>query len=205
MLIKVCGLRAPENVRAVARQAVDCVGFIFYERSPRFVGADWPGLPGDAVPASTRRIGVFVDAPVVSILETVGRYALDLVQLHGADAPADCAALARHVPVIKAFGVHEDFDFAITAPYAGLCRYFLFDTKTPAHGGSGVRFDWSVLGRYAGATPFLLSGGIGPDDADTVLALRHDALAGVDLNSRFEREPGLKDLEKLQTFLNRLR
>ena len=107
--------------------------------------------------------------------------------------------------IIKAFNVNENFDFETTLPYEKVADYFLFDTKTPLHGGSGQKFDWRLLDKYTGHIPFLLSGGIGPDDAEEILKINHPKLTGIDVNSGFEDEPGVKNIEKLKNFIDQIK
>lgn len=204
MIIKVCGLCRPDNIRQVAALDISWMGFIFYPPSPRFAG----GLPAaalEAVPASVRKVGVFVNEETARIGRYVRQYGLHAVQLHGDETPACCSAVRETgVQVIKAFPVAQASDFMACTRYEGHCDYFLFDTKTPLYGGSGRQFDWSTVKAYRGTTPFLLSGGIGEEDAERLSAFTHSLFAGIDLNSRFETEPGLKDAAKLAQFIARL-
>lgn len=201
MLLKVCGMREEENIRAVEKLPVDLVGFIFYPRSPRYVDT----LPG-YMPRSAGRVGVFVNEELHVIEETIARYRLTHVQLHGNETPALCHALKQQgVQVIKAFSVSVADDLKATGNYSASCDLFLFDTATSGYGGSGRSFDWEILQHYTGAVPFLLSGGIGEDDAAKVAAFRHSRFAGIDLNSRFELSPGIKDIDKLNRFIKKLK
>ncbi len=201
MLVKVCGMRNGENIRAVEKLSVDLMGFIFYSRSPRCVTT----LP-EYLPRFAERVGVFVDEEYAVIKETAHRYKLSYVQLHGHESPSVCQRLrASGMKVIKAFPVSVADDLEITDRYIGSCDLFLFDTATSGYGGSGRSFDWDILHAYVGAVPFFLSGGIGENDVEKVLAFKHSKLAGVDLNSRFERSPGIKDIEKLDRFITKLR
>ncbi|MEL7425851.1 MAG: phosphoribosylanthranilate isomerase [Bacteroidota bacterium] len=214
MIIKTCGLRQNENIQAISQLGVDWIGLIFYEKSPRYVGLN-PDLPNFLVKqnGAVKRVGVFVNETFEGVLAAVQKYGLSYVQLHGGESAVYCATLKRMmaerldtVPgIIRAFRVSRAFDFAVTVDYEPFCDYFIFDTKAPqVYGGTGHKFDWSILDRYQGSTPFLLSGGLGPDDAPAIKTLVHDALAGVDVNSRFELEPGLKDVTALQSFIQEL-
>ena len=214
MIVKTCGLRKPSNIQSIYELDINWIGLIFYQKSPRFVGGHEDLLPFLEKEKTPKRVGVFVNETFASILETVSRYQLDYVQLHGGESAVYCSTLKRmmaedldrEVGVIRAFRVSRAFDFAVTVDYEPFCDYFIFDTKAPqVYGGTGHKFDWSVLDRYEGKTPFLLSGGIRPDDAKAVLEVTHPALAGVDLNSRFEIEPGLKDVELLRSFIDELK
>jgi phosphoribosylanthranilate isomerase len=200
MKIKICGMRDPANIAAIAALNPDYMGFIFYDRSPRFAGA-LPPETLDGLPDSIRRVGVFVDAPMAEILDQSDRYALNLIQLHGSEAPEICAEIRRHLPVIKAFGLAEAADFNRTEAYAGSCDYFLFDTKTPSHGGSGRAFDHALLTLYTGRTPYFLSGGLAPADADRLAAVRDPRCVAIDINSCFETAPGVKDPTLVEPFL----
>lgn len=194
-------MRDAANIAAVSGLGPDYMGFIFYERSPRYA----PALDLSALSPTVRRVGVFVDAPLTEILSTAERYGLDALQLHGAEAPETCQTLrGRGYEVIKAFGIESAEDFARTALYEDSCDLFLFDTRTPNHGGSGRRFDWRTLGAYNGNVPFLLSGGITEADTEELLTVNHPLFYGVDLNSRFEVSPGVKDVEKLERFIKNL-
>ena len=144
---------------------------------------------------------MFVDEDIEQVKRIADEYALDFIQLHGHESPEYCTQL-KGMHLIKAISVSGRDDIATYKAYEGLVDYFLFDTKCPTVGGSGQQFDWSVLSAYDGNTPFLLSGGIGPDDAERVKAFHHEKCIGIDLNSRFELAPGLKDINKLRTFLN---
>lgn len=200
-IIKVCGMRDAENICAVeALDGIDMIGFIFYPRSPRYVGR----VP-DYLPAHAARVGVFVNENEANVSDCIRRFHLDCVQLHGEESPALCRSLrTKGVKVIKALSIACGKDIEQADGYQDACDYLLFDTRCPQRGGSGQRFDWELLHQYQGDTPFLLSGGIGPQDAEAVSAFRHSRLAGFDLNSRFERQPGIKDVERLQAFLQTL-
>ena len=198
MIIKTCGMRDADNIRAVSELGIDWMGFIFWAPSSRYVSEKPTFLP-----TRQKRVGVFVDARIEEVKSKADEYALDLIQLHGSESPAFCERLkANSQPqLIKAFNIATQEDLEQTIPYEGLVDYFLFDTKAKMVGGNGTQFDWSVLSAYQGNTPFLLSGGIGPDDAEKVRNFHHPQLAGIDLNSRFELSPALKDIEKLKQFI----
>lgn len=216
MRVKVCGLNDPANIEALAQLPIDFKGFIFYKKSARNIVGDtlekWLG-ENEALHNHVKRVGVFVNAEIEEILNRVHDFNLDYVQLHGEESPEYCqeiqsfwaASTLRRARFIKAFPVDADFDFARTEVYAGICSLFLFDTKTPQHGGSGVRFDWDLLKKYKGNTPFLLSGGIDESDAELIKQLNVPQLYGVDINSRFEVQPGVKDVKKVERFLEALR
>ena len=200
-LIKVCGMTDGDNIRAVESLGADLIGFIFYPGSPRFVRETPSYLPRRA-----KRVGVFVDASRDEILRRHDTFRFDYIQLHGDESPEFCAQLREQegLKVIKAFGIAEEAVRLTVAGYEGACDLFLFDTKTPGHGGSGKRFDWSIMDDYEEKTRFLLSGGIGLDTVDTLHDFIYPFLAGFDLNSRFETAPGLKDPDLLEIFLENL-
>ena len=205
MKIKICGMKIPENILAVAALQPDFMGFIFYPKSPRFAEPlDIATL--NALPQSIKKIGVFVNENMENILTFVYKYKLDGVQLHGTELVGMCKEFRESgLIVIKAFPIAEAYNFKVTKPYEGACDYFLFDTKTDAYGGSGLKFNWKMLDEYKGQTPFLLSGGIAADDAEAILKIEHPKFAGIVLNSRFELKPGLKNIDLLKTFILELK
>lgn len=200
LLIKICGMKYSENIRAVATLHPDFMGFVFYPKSPRYAEPlDLKTL--EEIPLTIKKIGVFVNEDLENILTIVFKYKLDGVQLHGTELVEMCSKLRdAGLIVIKAFPVAEAYNFKVTKAYDGACDYFLFDTKADTYGGSGAKFSWTILSEYKGETPFLLSGGIAADDAEAILKIKHPKFAGVDLNSKFEISPGLKDVELLKKF-----
>jgi phosphoribosylanthranilate isomerase len=206
MKIKVCGMCRPENLRRVSALDIDYVGFIFYRGSSRCVLEHEESA--DAIRRCEKyKVGVFVNETPDRVLEIAGSYRLNGLQLHGgAESPETCVALREAgYAVIKAFSVASAEDFVRTEEYSDCADYFLFDTKCAGYGGSGIRFDWSLLDRYNGRTPFLLSGGLTPDHIYDILSLRHLQFAGIDLNSGFEISPAVKDVEKLKAFIRKIR
>jgi phosphoribosylanthranilate isomerase len=201
--LKICGMKYPDNIREVAQLAPDYMGFIFYQKSKRFVGADFV-IP--EISSSIKKVGVFVNDTIDNILVKVNKYKLDLVQLHGDESAEFCKTIRTTVPVIKAFGIDENFDFSLLNKYADSCDYFLFDTKTPEYGGSGTKFDWNILENYKGNKPFFLSGGIELESVKKISNLKSQIsnLYAIDVNSKFEIKPGLKDIDKLKTMKNEL-
>ncbi len=207
MITKVCGMCHAENIQAVAETGIQWMGFIFYALSPRCLLRD----PEEAervrqlITAEAfrpKRVGVFVNQSQEEIMELAQRYQLDYLQLHGNESPDCCYALhKRGYALIKAFSITTAEELAHTADYADRVDYFLFDTKCVGYGGSGQRFDWSLLQSYQGETPFLLSGGIRPEMATDLQAFRHPRWAGIDLNSGFESAPGVKSTEALRNFI----
>lgn len=205
MIIKVCGMKFTENRMALEELPIHIFGFIFYPLSPRHVNPD--DVQGLEYLVSTRKnkAGVFVDARVEDILEIVNKGKLTHVQLHGNETPETCRIIhAAGISVIKAFRIDDRFDFSDTEPYSEVADYFLFDTKAKKPGGTGLKFNWEKLSEYHLNIPFLLSGGIGPEDADAIKNFRHHMFYGIDLNSGFELAPGLKNKEKLEQFLQEI-
>ena len=202
MIVKVCGMRDGDNIREVEQLSIDWMGFIFYPKSSRHV-SEVPAY----LPTKCKRIGVFVDASTDEIIKKIHDFSLDAIQLHGNESPEQIShllSLTSHLSIIKAFNIATAEDLKSTASYTGLADYFLFDTKGQSVGGNGEKFDWSVLSNYEGDTPFLLSGGIGPDDAARVSSFRHPKCVGIDLNSKFESSPAFKDVTTLSRFLNEI-
>lgn len=196
-IIKVCGMRDPENIRAVEKLGVQWMGFIFYPRSPRFVKHIPSYLPSEA-----KRVGVFVNATLEDIKRQAKAFQLDLIQLHGDESVAFCKCLSEMgFHLIKAFALKTAHDTEATRAYAPFCDFFLFDTPSSVYGGTGLTFDWSLLDAYKGKTPFLLSGGLGLEQAQELQKITHPKFVGIDLNSRFESSPGYKDTKQLQSFL----
>lgn len=199
MIVKVCGMRDAENIRQLEALGIDWMGMIFWPKSKRYVST-----PPVYLPQHVRKVGVFVDASLDAIRQYVEDYQLDIIQLHGQESPETLKAL-KPLKLIKAFNIATPEDLQKTVAYEGLADYFLFDTKGKSVGGNGEKFDWSVLDSYQGETPFLLSGGIGSEDAQDIKSFHHPKCIGIDLNSRFETEPGLKDITKLKQFLEAIR
>ena len=199
MIVKVCGMRDAENIRQLEALGIDWMGMIFWPKSKRYVST-----PPVYLPQHVRKVGVFVDASLDAIRQHVEDYQLDIIQLHGQESPETLKAL-KPLKLIKAFNIATPEDLQKTVAYEGLADYFLFDTKGKSVGGNGEKFDWSVLDSYQGETPFLLSGGIGSEDAQDIKSFHHPKCIGIDLNSRFETEPGLKDITKLKQFLEAIR
>ncbi|PRD54389.1 phosphoribosylanthranilate isomerase [Sphingobacterium gobiense] len=199
--IKVCGMRDPANVEALALLPIDYMGFIFYEKSARYT----PELPSVSVPASIKKVGVFVNAEVARVNEKIAE-GLQTVQLHGQESPAFCEQLKKEdIEIIKAFGIDADTSWETFASYIGIVDYFLFDTSSPQHGGTGRPFNWELLESYPYDVPYFLSGGLDLTNIPNALAIDDERLIGLDINSKFEVKPGLKDIDKLQTALKIIR
>lgn len=204
MKIKVCGMKYPDNIRDLYQLPIDMVGMIFYSKSPRYIG-ETPFPEISAIPSAIEKVGVFVNENTDKILSLITEFNLQIVQLHGDESPSECKKIKEtNTKVIKAFSIEEKEDFNRSIFYEGHCDYFLFDTKTPQYGGSGRKFDWNILSYYTGNTPFLLSGGISEDDTLCIKEIKQPLFAGIDLNSKFELFPGIKDINKLKQFINHL-
>ena len=222
MKIKVCGMRNSENVSSLLVLKPDFVGFIFYNKSKRFVA----NFPQVRFPSEVKKVGVFVNQSIEEVLRIVEKHQLDVVQLHGDETSEYCKKLIEmvteqsrsksitnsgistplnhQIEIIKAFSVDENFDFNNTKQYESYCYYFLFDTKGDNYGGNGMKFNWEILQNYKGNIPFLLSGGISKNDVDKIKKIKHPAFEGVDINSGFEIEPALKNIEEIKEFKNNL-
>ena len=202
MKLKVCGMRAPENIKALSALTPDYMGFIFWAPSSRYVETTTPELP-----SAIKKTGVFVDASVDYIQSMVLQHKLQAVQLHGEETPQYCALVQNFgVEVIKAFSVKDSFDFSQLEPYETSCDFFLFDTKGELPGGNGYGFDWSLLTNYPSQKPFFLSGGIGLEHTPQIKALLNTDLPlhAIDVNSKFELAPALKNIDALTQFKNEL-
>ena len=209
MIIKVCGMRDPLNLRKIAAiEGIDLIGMIFYSPSPRYVDSQ---ETADTVATFSMlpKVGVFVNEQEEVVAQKCTMYHLDYIQLHGNETAEYLIRLKQMLPenigFIKAFSVLSTKDLGLVQDFEGLCDYFLFDTPTSGYGGSGRTFDWSILGNYGGSTPFLLSGGLSAESIEALANFQHPQWAGIDLNSRFEMAPGLKDVELLTDFIKRIK
>jgi phosphoribosylanthranilate isomerase len=205
MKLKVCGMKYPENIIEMAALQPDYMGFIFWEPSPRYFNGSIPIL---AEP--TQKVGVFVNAAIDEIEDKVKQHNLHAIQLHGEESPAYCRHLKRlNVEVIKVFSIGKHFDFTLLEPYEAVSDYYLFDTKGKLPGGNGYGFDWKVLENYPYVKPYFLSGGIGLEEVNSLTSFLKTPAAkycyAVDVNSKFEIQPGLKNLLKLKEFIGSLK
>ena len=197
--IKVCGMRDADNLQELVDLHPDYIGLIFYASSKRYVKSINSRKAILEIPSSIHKVGVFVNTDFDEIMEEVKTYELQCVQLHGSESPELCKRLHNEgLVVIKVFSVGSTFGFGEVKPYEDSCNYYLFDTKGEHHGGHGVTFDWSLLGGYDNKKPIFLSGGLDQNNIKEVLDLGLNIHA-VDLNSKFELEPGLKNIELLKT------
>ncbi|MEI3531146.1 MAG: phosphoribosylanthranilate isomerase [Bacteroidaceae bacterium] len=200
MIVKVCGMRDSENIRAIEQTKADLMGFIFHPKSPRFVAS----LP-EYMPKKQKRVGVFVNASLEQILAKAQKFSLEYIQLHGDEPPAFCSELKnRGLKVIRALRI-ANADDIIRAESYNMADLMIFDTKTELYGGSGKKFNWQLLENYKGCVPFLLSGGIRSDTFEEIKAFFHPQFAGIDLNSGFEISPALKDVGKLNNFIEKIK
>ncbi len=205
MKLKVCGLKDRENIEKVLACGPDYFGFIFYKKSPRYVADLSPefvqGITG------VKKVGVFVNENEINILDSVSRYGLDLVQLYGDERPEFCSLIRRSVPVIKAFQISETFDFSSLALYANCCDHFLFDSKSDNYGGSGKSFDHKKLEEYSFDKTVFLSGGLNLNITEDISYLNsvHPKVFAIDVNSRFELSPGIKDEKKVKVLIDKLK
>jgi phosphoribosylanthranilate isomerase len=204
--LKVCGMRSPENITALAALKPDYMGFIFYDRSKRFVADMDPGVT-TSLPDTIKATGVFVNESIERVIETINKYQLKAIQLHGNESAGYCERLKTELPyieVVKAFGINDDFTFKQLDEYQKHVDFFLFDTQTPEHGGSGQTFNWQVINQYKLDVPYFLSGGIGLEQVAEILKIVDPRLYAIDVNSRFETAPAEKDINQLKTFKNQL-
>lgn len=202
MKLKVCGMREIENISALAELQPEYMGFIFWAPSSRCIEQLTPPLP-----SSIKKTGVFVDATPDYIQSTIENHHLKAVQLHGGETPAYCSLIQEFgVEVIKAFSIKDQFDFSLLPPYEDSCDFFLFDTKGELPGGNGYGFDWSILHNYPSQKPFFLSGGIGSEDVEKISHLLKSDLPvfAIDVNSKFEHAPGLKNMNLITAFKKQL-
>jgi len=213
MKLKICGLTYQENIAEVATLQPDYLGFIFYEKSSRYFNGTIPELP-----ENIKKVGVFVNASQEAILEKVAQHSLDLIQLHGEESPEYCKKLRaslievnrekKPIKIIKVFSIKDQFNFDVLTPYESVCDYFLFDTKGQLPGGNGYTFNWDVLQQYPSIKPYFLSGGIGLEEMENIKKFRQGEASkycyAIDVNSKFESAPGLKDYQKLKEFKNQV-
>lgn len=199
--LKICGLR--DNIEEVASLHPDYVGFIFYPKSPRYVGEDFE-MP--ELDAGIQKVGVFVNEPVERVLKVVQKYSLDFAQLHGSESPEDCEVIKNAgVGVLKAFQMDENFEFSLLEKYNTSVDYYLFDTRTLSFGGSGKSFDWQILKKCTNDKQYFLSGGISLDNLNGLSEIDLSKVHALDVNSKFEVNPGLKNLAMLKKLTERIK
>ncbi|WP_372753049.1 phosphoribosylanthranilate isomerase [Mariniflexile sp.] len=220
MKLKVCGMKYQTNIEQVAALQPDYLGFIFYEKSARqFDSEKCPEIP-----KSIKKVGVFVNEAIDFVIEKINTVNLQAVQLHGEETPEYCLELKREyeerntmpmntvksgpIEIIKVFSIKNEFDFEVLQPYETVCDYFLFDTKGELPGGNGYTFDWTILNNYPSTKPFFLSGGIGLDEVEKLQEFIKSPAStfcyALDVNSKFETAPGLKNIALLKYFREKL-
>jgi len=205
MKTKICGMKYPDNILEVGSLLPDYMGFIFWKKSARYFDGLIPNLP-----QSIKKVGVFVDETIENVVKKVQKHDLQAVQLHGKESVEFClnlkTQLAANIEIIKVFSVADDFDFSLLAPFEDVCDYFLFDTKGKLPGGNGTTFDWKVLENYPSTKPFFLSGGIGVEEMAAVneIIKTHLPVYAIDVNSKFEIEPGLKNVPLCKEAINQV-
>ncbi|MGR7813518.1 phosphoribosylanthranilate isomerase [Lacinutrix undariae] len=202
MKLKICGMKYTNNITDVASLNPDYLGFIFYEKSARFFENSIPEIS-----EHIKKTGVFVNATLAFITQQVQTYGLKAVQLHGNETPEFCKSLHRlQVEIIKVFSIKDDFNFSVLQPFETICDYYLFDTKGKLPGGNGYTFNWNTLTKYPSTKPYFLSGGIGVNEIkqleDFLKTEASTYCYAIDVNSKFEIEPGLKNIQSLQEFTN---
>lgn len=205
MKIKVCGNKYKKNLLQILKTKPDYIGFIFYKKSKRFVKGDFVSGFDTADFAKCKKVGVFVNASLKTVTGKIRKYKLDYVQLHGSETPEYCKELIAKTKIIKAFPVDEKFNFETLERYKSVCNYFLFDTRSDSYGGSGKKFDWNLLRKYKLKKPYFLSGGLSLDDLSDINNIKDKRLHALDINSKFEIKPGLKNVEEVNTFILKIR
>jgi phosphoribosylanthranilate isomerase len=199
MKLKICGMKYPENILEVGTLLPDFIGFIFWEKSSRYFVSEIPKLP-----KYIKKVGVFVDESLEIVVSKIEKYNLDCIQLHGNESVEFCQKLKElPIEIIKVFSIKDNFDFAILNEFESDCDYFLFDTKGKLPGGNGTTFDWNVLKKYPSSKPFFLSGGIGIEEIKLLKEYKLP-IYGIDVNSKFESFPGLKNIELLKSFQSQI-
>ncbi len=201
MKLKVCGMKYSQNITEIENLFPDLMGFIFYEKSKRFFNQPEINLNN-----KVKRVGVFVNENIQEIKNKIKKYKLDYVQLHGEENVNFCNSLQPFVKIIKVFKIDYNFNFKKTEEFEEVCDYFLFDTKSQLHGGSGKKFDWNLLKNYNCKKDFFLSGGIDISDIEEIKKIVNSyPIAGIDVNSKFELDNLEKDKEKINLLIKKLR
>lgn len=208
MKIKVCGNRDLNQLKELNDLGIDYAGFIFYEQSPRYVLNKIKGEEAKNLKLDIEKVGVFVNASEEEIMKGIDEFGLDIIQLHGDETSLFCSQISDHIKVIKAFRITDpdtNIDWMVKE-FDEACDYYLFDKGSAGlYGGTGQKFDWNILAKSAINKPFFLSGGIGINDAEALRKFEHPFFYGVDVNSRFETEPGIKDVALIKNFVKQLK
>ena len=208
MNIKVCGITEMKQLKQLEGLNIDFAGLIFYKESPRYIGDKISKKELKEADFDLKKTGVFVNPEMIEVLDAIDEYGLDVVQLHGTETPEMCEDLSSEVEVIKAFRVGASTNInKVIEPYDAVCDYYLFDTDglKETFGGTGQKFDWSLLSKAKIEKPFFLSGGIGVNDVERIKGFKHPDFYAVDINSKFEKSPGVKDMAALLQFVTALR
>ena len=201
MLIKVCGLNNQENIMALCELNIQFIGFIFYKKSPRYFNNALNFDEARIIPKKIKKVGVFVNEPIYNIINSIARYDLDFVQVHGEENYSYCKELSAYTKIIKTISVKDKNSFSNAHQFSDVCDYFLFDTATSIYGGSGNAFNWDLLNEITIHKPFFMSGGISLDNFNETKKISNPNLIGIDVNSKFEITPGLKDLKKINLLI----
>lgn len=213
MKLKICGMRYQDNIDQVVLLQPDYLGFIFYKKSTRYFTNEINKLP-----KNIKKTGVFVNEDLKQLIEKVKLHNLQAIQLHGNESAEYCNELKHYyqdknkfnngIEIIKVFSIKNEFNFDALKPYESTCDYYLFDTKGELPGGNGYTFNWSVLNNYPSKKPFFLSGGIGINEVEKLKKFKQSKASkycyAIDVNSKFEIKPGLKDFDLLKTFKNNI-
>ena len=202
MKLKVCGMKLENNISEISKLKPDFMGFIFWPKSKRFFNEK-----SIRISNKINKVGVFVNQDYDFIIDKINNYKLDFIQLHGEEDYQFCKKIKTRCKVIKVFNIESDFDFEILSSFESVCDYFLFDTKGDSYGGNGIKFDWKLLKKYPSKKPFLLSGGIDVTDFTEILKIKElkIPLIGIDINSKFEFEPGLKNIKKVKELIKKMK
>jgi phosphoribosylanthranilate isomerase len=202
MKLKVCGMKLENNISEISKLKPDFMGFIFWPKSKRFFNEK-----SIRISNKINKVGVFVNQDYDFIIDKINNFKLDFIQLHGEEDYQFCKKIKTRCKVIKVFNIESDFDFEILSSFESVCDYFLFDTKGDSYGGNGIKFDWKLLKKYPSKKPFLLSGGIDITDFTEILKIKElkIPLIGIDINSKFEFEPGLKNIKKVKELIKKMK
>jgi len=202
MQLKVCGITNTSTIRELIPLGIDRLGFIFYHKSARYVYGKLIEEGLDEIPGHIKKTGVFVNAEIAEIEQVINRFHLDSIQLHGTESPGFCSHFMPKTEVIKTISIKDKSSFELARLYQDSCHLFLFDTHSEHFGGTGKSFDWQWLEGYTLNKPFYLSGGISLENFAEIKQIRHPQLTGIDINSKFETAPGIKDIEKIKQLIS---
>lgn len=200
--IKVCGMREPANIADLVELPINYIGTILYPKSPRYSGErEDTAQAFRSLNSSVQKVGVLVHPTLSFIEEMQEKFAFDYLQLHSDESLDFCREAAKIAPIIKAFGIDTTTNFQTIESYSTIADFFIFDTATKAYGGSGKKFDWTLLDNYHGEKPYLLAGGLTVDDAQSLTTITDPRCMGFDINSGFEISPALKDISQIKEFV----